>query len=173
MVAETKTESPKLLRALIDELEKGRHLILRLDDASYVRLSDRSGSVGGHFRHDLNFVDAVLSGIESGSIDYNKRVRDALVETDRLYAADRFAEAIGKLERLDTCSLLKEVLIASEVDAAMMHRSSVSRELEFVHSHTVHHHAMIAEKLSNDGVEAERYFGVAPSTLEYWQAIAA
>jgi hypothetical protein len=64
-------------------------------------------------------------------------------------------------------------LIASEVDVVIMHRSSISREIEFVHSHTVHHHALIAEKLSSQGIETGRYFGVAPSTLEYWQAGAA
>ena len=172
-MTETKTMRPKPLQALIGELEKGRQLILNLDDTSYIQESDTSGSVGGHFRHDLNFVDAVLAGVASGVIDYNKRVRDRLIETDRMYASRKFAEAIEKLQRLDVDVLLKEVLIVSELDAVIMHRSSISREIEFVHSHTVHHHALIAEKLSSQGIETGRYFGVAPSTLEYWQAGAA
>lgn len=172
-MTETKPMRPKPLQALIGELEKGRQLILRLDDAPYIHKSDTSGSVGGHFRHDLNFVDAVLAGVASGVIDYNKRVRDRLIETDREYASEKFTEAIDKLMSLDTCVLNNEVFVASETDTAMMHRSSISREIEFVHSHTVHHHALIAEKLSSQGIETGRYFGVAPSTLEYWQAGAA
>lgn len=172
-MTETKTMRPKPLQALIGELEKGRQLILNLDDNSYIQESDTSGSVGGHFRHDLNFVDAVLAGVASGVIDYNKRVRDRLIETDRVYASEKFTEAIDKLMNLDTYVLNNEVFVASETDTAMMHRSSISREIEFVHSHTVHHHALIAEKLSSQGIETGRYFGVAPSTLEYWQAGAA
>jgi hypothetical protein len=66
-----------------------------------------------------------------------------------------------------------EVLVRSEIDPDVWHSSSVGRELEYVLSHTVHHHALIAEKLAAIGVYIERHFGVAPSTLEYWKALRA
>ena len=164
----------KPVQALIGELRKGKELLFGLDDAAYVETSKATGSVGGHIRHNLNFVDSVLAGIETGIINYTKRVRDPLVETNRLYAAAKFDEAIAKLEKLTSHALTVEVLIASEIDAGLLHRSTISREIEFVHSHTVHHHALIAEKLDGVGIETRnKYLGVAPSTLEYWKSIAA
>ena len=42
-----------------------------------------------------------------------------------------------------------------------------TRELEFAISHTIHHHALIKERLRHLGIEFDEKFGVAPSTLEY------
>jgi hypothetical protein len=69
---------------------------------------------------------------------------------------------------LKKSDLERSVLVRSETGAALWHRSSLGRELEFVLSHTVHHHALIAEKLAANGDNAVRDFGVAPSTLEFW-----
>ena len=38
----------------------------------------------------------------------------------------------------------------SEIESGNWLPSSIAREVEFVHSHTVHHHALIAEKLSGE-----------------------
>jgi hypothetical protein len=43
--------------------------------------------------------------------------------------------------------------------------SSISRELQVLSSHTVHHFALIAITLRMHGVEIESDFGMAPSTL--------
>lgn len=162
-----------LLKALIDELGKGKSLLFRLDDDAYSTVRNSTGSVGGHFRHNLNFVNAVLNGIETGLIDYANRERDPLVEANRLYAASKIDDALTRLAGVSAGTLSKEVSVRSEIDERSWHRSTVSRELEFVQSHTVHHHALIAEKLARFGIEAGENFGVALSTLEYWKQKAA
>ena len=45
--------------------------------------------------------------------------------------------------------------------------SSISRELQVLSSHTVHHFALIAMTLRMHGVEIDSDFGMAPSTLRY------
>jgi hypothetical protein len=45
--------------------------------------------------------------------------------------------------------------------------SSISRELQVLSSHTVHHFALIAITLRTHGVELDSDFGMAPSTLRY------
>jgi hypothetical protein len=64
--------------------------------------------------------------------------------------------------------LSRPVSVRSEIDDEVWHSSSVMREFEFVHSHTVHHHALVAEKLKAFGLEVSDGFGVAPSTLKFW-----
>jgi hypothetical protein len=109
----------------------------------------------------------------TGYIDYNQRNRESLVETNRLYAASRIEMAIERSSMVRQRDLLSEVLVSSEVDPFIRHRSMVSREFEFVISHTVHHYALIADRLAKFGVGIDKNFGVAASTLEYWKQVAA
>ena len=161
---------PAIATALAEELARAADVLARIDNADYTAKSRTSGSVGEHFRHNLNFVESVLNGMKLGRIDYAKRMRDVRVETDRSFAAERFNEAITRLMFLNQCDVGKEVSVLSEVNGSIAYRSSVGRELEFAHSHTVHHHALIAEKLWVLGVEVDVLFGVAPSTKKYWEA---
>ena len=55
----------------------------------------------------------------------------------------------------------------SEIDTGLWIESSAMRELEFLHSHTVHHHALVAEKLNSFGIKVATDFGVAPATLKF------
>jgi hypothetical protein len=159
------------IKSLIAELGRSIDLIDTLDELSY-RRGGRS-SVGAQFRHDLDFAVCLLRGLATGRIDYNERERDTRVETDREYACARFGGVIRQLSEIENRILGQSVLVRSEVDPTMWLPSSVARELEFVHSHTVHHHALIAEKLAAQGIETAAAFGVAPSTLEYWDRKAA
>lgn len=159
---------PAIAASLAEELTRAVDLLSRIGDAEYTAKSKTSGSVGGHFRHNLNFVDAILSGLKLGRIDYANRVRDERMETDRSFAVARFDEAIARLMNLTEGDATKEVSVVSEINGSTAYRSSVGRELEFAHSHTVHHHALIAEKLWALGVEVDVLFGVAPSTKRYW-----
>ena len=161
---------PSLLDFLASELARGRRLIASIDDAAYRRTSENTGTVAAHFRHNLDVVRRPLEGIESRCVDYGKRERDSRIENDRTYAIERYSEVIQRIQKLSEADLSATVSVRSEVDPAAWLPSSVAREVEYVHSHTVHHHALIAEKLSAIGVEMEKSFGVAPSTLEYWAA---
>ena len=158
---------PSLLDKLAAELERGSRLIALINDAAYRQTSENTGTVGAHFRHNLDIVNRLLAGIKSGRLNYGKRERDVRIEIDRSYAIKCYAEVVRRIRSLSVSSLADVMSVRSEVDAALRLTSSVGREVEYVHSHTVHHHALIAEKLAAAEIDLDKNFGVAPSTLEY------
>ena len=158
-----------LVERLIDELAWAVDMIQKIDDATFVKSAHGTGSVGAHFRHNLDFVKSAVNGILEGKIDYERRERDVQVETDKRYAIEKYIGVIRRVISIAPEDMNKAVLVQSEIEEACRHRSSVSRELEFVLSHTVHHHALISEKLASFGIETSPDFGVAPSTLRYWE----
>jgi hypothetical protein len=143
------------------EFARAARLIATLNDRIYAK-------VGGHFRHNLDFANSFLNGLAGGMIDYHRRERDPRVESDRRYAIERVLLLTRRLRNLSVTET--ELFVSSEIEPGVRHRSSVARELEFLHSHTVHHHALIAEKLRSAGVKLSADFGVAPSTLEFWKS---
>lgn len=157
-----------LVRRTADEFLRGIELLKSLDDEIYTKTSYGVGSIGSHFRHNLDFANNLLGGIANRKIDYNKRERDLRVETDRQYAKESFLFLIQTLKSIATTDFADEVLVRSEINENAWHISSVAREFEFLHSHTVHHFALIAEKLHSFGIKVSSDFGVAPSTLKFW-----
>lgn len=162
------SSSNALIKAVAEEFFRGARLIGKIEDSIYRQTANGTGSVGGHFRHNLDFANAFLNGIKEGKIDYSRRERDLRVEENRLYAIKRFALMICRLRNLSPESFQKKVSVRSEIDTGAWHESSATRELEFLYSHTVHHHALIAEKLNSFDVKVSTNFGVAPSTLKFW-----
>ncbi len=157
-----------LLNCVVDELSRGVRILEVLDDETYLRSKNGIGSVGAHIRHNLDFAGNFIRGIEIGEIDYNLRERNLRVEKDRQYAKERSLFLIRRLMSVPDQMLKRKVRVCSEVDDTQWHTSTGVRELEFLHSHTIHHYALIAEKLGSYGMDVSADFGVSPSTLKYW-----
>ncbi len=163
-----KNNKIQLLFKIVGEFTRGCELIGGLNDEVYQKTATGVGSIGAHIRHNLDFASNFLSGLEKGEINYNQRERDLRVERDRQYAIERFLFLNRSLKNLTDKDLNRKVVVCSEIDESNWHDSSGMRELEFLHSHTVHHYALISEKLSSYGIKVSSKFGVAPSTLEFW-----
>jgi len=166
-----KQSSKQLVLSLIEELEKGIALINQIDERIYTAKPDDTGSIGSHFRHNLDFVTNFLKGVGSLEINYCLRERRIEVEQDREFAVNAFEKTVSGNRELELETLNETVRVKSEVDDSLWTTSSIARELEFVHSHTVHHYALVAAKMRALGVELPREFGVAPSTLKYWNSL--
>ena len=54
-------------RCLIDEIGKAIDVVGGLDDLTYRRDSTTSSSVGEQFRHNLDFLNTFLNGIDRGA----------------------------------------------------------------------------------------------------------
>lgn len=133
-----------------------------------------NSSVGGHFRHCIDFYNRFLASLESGEINYVERARNPLVEIDRALATLEIEAIIEKLRNLVPGDLQRPVRVIAEEssaprDAMAWSHSSVMRELQALLSHTIHHYAIITLALRLQGVEPPAEFGVAPSTLAYWR----
>ncbi len=123
-----------------------------------------SSTIGQHIRHCVEHYEEFLQALrQQRELDYEKRPRDLRVETDLREAANRLEnirEALG--DRMH-CRELRVWDNGSDTAAP----SSVSRELQFLLSHTVHHFALISVIARIAGRQVPRDFGVAPSTLKY------
>ncbi|QDU65587.1 hypothetical protein [Engelhardtia mirabilis] len=164
-------------------LEQGLEVFERLGGTSadgrslaalYTAVPDglTQSGVGGHFRHIHDYYRCFLGGLESGRVDYDLRARDPRFETELAYAG---TELRGTIERL--CEIVgrdDELVVKMDEDHSPgapdpWSRSTVMRELRFLLSHTIHHYALIAMILKVQGFDCGSGFGVAPSTLEYWE----
>jgi len=144
-------------------------LVECMDDAQYQSELARevSGSVGGHVRHSLDHISALMMGIASGQVSYDARLRGTAVESRRDAALHEIGRLLRDLRQLHASSLdtpLDVVLSASARGTPAVARSTMARELEFVSSHTIHHFAIVALLLREMGVRVPPRFGYAPST---------
>ena len=156
----------------IQFLLEGRALIEALADEDYAFPCEDSAwsSPGAHTRHFLDFVDCLLTGIDAQRIDYTARKRRGDVEVSRMIGCREIVHAVEGLERIRALDgrMLLEVRPEPEQDWA---RSTLSRELQFVSGHVVHHQALIRMTLAHRGIEAPSDYGVAPSTRAHREAI--
>lgn len=162
------TNQNPLVANLISELGRSLELVMTLPNHVYCSPDDGAGSIGTHIRHNLDHVTSLLGGVKTGSVDYANRSRDRRTETDQKYAAENIQAVIERVRAIAVRDLSRLLSVRSESRSDFHHRSSFSRELEYVYSHTVHHHALINERLRHLGMKQVEGLGVAPSTKEYW-----
>jgi hypothetical protein len=150
-------------------LQQMRLTIERMDDDTYVlpATGRTSGGVGGHVRHCLDHIAALVNATRTGVVEYDRRQRGTDVETCRASAVDRIGELTARLGTLDSSMLDEPLLVETQIDPAgamILTRSSVCREVAFLISHTIHHNAIVAQLLAGRTVALEARFGVAPAT---------
>jgi len=155
-------------------LRQALRLLDGLDDTVYGASAQGLAPhrAGAHLRHVLEFYQCFLEGLESSHIDYDARRRDQSIERSRHAAAVAIRSIIHDLETRAEVRQERIVWVRMEdaqgsgVRDAFM-ESSLSRELQVLSSHTVHHFALIAVALRALGVPLDRDFGMAPSTLRH------
>jgi hypothetical protein len=146
-----------------------RTMIARLDDLDYAMPAPgrTTGGIGGHVRHCVDHVSALLASTRTGLCAYDRRERGTDVETSRTAAIDAITDAMIGVLQLGAATLDSEVLVETQLDPAgamVITRSSVGREVAFLVSHTIHHHAIVAKMLEARGIEVAPRFGLAPAT---------
>jgi uncharacterized damage-inducible protein DinB len=164
--------TPPAVQPLVALLRQLADLVVSLSAEQYTRnpVGVVESSVGGHVRHSLDHVHALLRGLRSGEMSYDHRDRGTDVERDRLAAVD----AILRLEQELTAFPWHEgrhlitlsALVAPDLPPVRV-LTSPGRELAFVVSHTVHHNALIRVMVKLLGGELPADFGYAPSTVAH------
>jgi uncharacterized damage-inducible protein DinB len=129
-----------------------------------------NASIGGHVRHIIEHYQSFLVALVDGVLDYEKRARDPLVESNVSHARGILSAVADKLTELDGVLVNREVPFQSETTSGVLTGTSVLRELEFLLSHTIHHYALVAVMARLQGCEPEASFGIAPSTLKYQES---
>lgn len=150
-------------------LEQGLVLLESLDRDAYSMKSPMGASVGSHIRHIVDFYQCFLRDVPSLQFDYDCRARDADVEQDVDVAVSRLRairESFGAATFDPDATCLCKTEASQPPEFAP---STIRRELQHLHAHTVHHFALISYILTGYGIPVPNGFGVAPSTLAYLQ----
>lgn len=162
---------PQMISPLTQLLRQLASVVERLDDRQYTQkpVGVIESSVGGHVRHCLDHVYALLMAVETGHLDYDHRERGTPVETLRASAVAAIDDMISALEQLPRFVITRplSVSVSMSSDAAPVSvLTSVGREMAYVLSHTIHHNAIVNAMVKTLGGWVPERFGYAPSTIK-------
>ena len=157
-------------------IRQGQELLTRLTNDQYNNIhQDSLSSVGMHIGHVIDHYHCFLDGLESGNINYDIRSRDDQIRSKPSVAKLAFGKISTQLDTIPRLSkhtwepvtnLIQVVCCTSStLQDPISISSTLQRELVFLHSHTVHHFALIKHLLSPLGIVMSDLFGVAPSTI--------
>ncbi|MCL9771076.1 DinB family protein [Flavobacterium sp. HXWNR69] len=129
---------------------------------SFPELSN--ATIGEHMRHIIELLGSLVDRYESGIINYDKRKRDIVLQTDK-------TEAIKILEkyRFELDKPNKQLALAHNCfsDTETL-ETNYFRELLYNLEHSIHHQALIKVALYRlPHIKVSDSFGIAPSTLDY------
>ncbi|MEO7793340.1 MAG: hypothetical protein ABIV06_01090 [Thermoanaerobaculia bacterium] len=154
-------------------LAQAIELLGRLPERAFASTEERHArTVGPHLRHVLDHYSAFIGGLPDFRVDYDTREREARLESEIEFASDRMRQISAELTLVEADLLDLPIQIRLEsggMDSEQWSHSTVRRELQFLLSHTVHHFALIAVLLERFEIAVPDDFGIAPSTLRYWQ----
>lgn len=132
-------------------------------------------SIGGHVRHCLDHVSALLTAIETGQLDYDTRDRGTSIETDRAAALSAIKTLRNRLamlaDNVADQSLELTVMLTSDGPPLRV-TTTAGREIAYVLSHTIHHNALIGVMVKSLGGWLPDRFGYAPSTVAHLKSAA-
>ena len=162
-----KKGTSQIIEQMIELLEK-----INVDNYSEQLQLFNGSSIGQHFRHILDFYTCLCNGAIKERVDYAKRERDVLIETNPLYAVEIFKKIQQTTNELEEERIIEVVAdFSSESNTTRpLVKSTVGRELMYAYDHAVHHLAMIKMglKVVSPCLEIDKNIGVAPSTIKHW-----
>ena len=160
-----------LIQANLHFLGQAERLLARLSTEDFCRPVETfyHSTVGQHLRHCLDHYWSFLKGCQTSQIDYDERARKGAVESCLRTAEATVSDLRERLEQLAVNEPPVGMLVKMDCGGGEpdWQPSTAGRELQFLVSHTVHHFAMIGGMCQALGVELEKGFGVAPSTLRH------
>lgn len=156
--------------ALADALDALAVLAAKADGEVYARglAYGFHSPLGAHFRHCIDHVDALLHGLGSGEICYDRRERGTAMETDRAVGLEAAAERAQLVRAIGDSMLDSSIVVHAVVSPdspELRFDSTVAREVLYVFHHTVHHTALMSAQATNMGIQSDPRAGRAPSTL--------
>jgi uncharacterized damage-inducible protein DinB len=125
-----------------------------------------NATIGQHVRHIIELYQEMLQGYRSGEVNYEKRQRNFLIETDIAFAAMQMNAINTMLNKADKQLLLTTGYETDNANTTIV--TTYARELVYNIEHTIHHMALIRIAFKSAfNIDLNNEFGVAPSTLKY------
>ena len=154
-------------------LLQGLQLLDECDPQTYAQMAPPpfGASIGKHFRHVLDHFLCLASAIGTGTVNYDHRSRNRLMETSLDHARSHAEMLIWLFGTLTDRECEQPCIVQCSVEygegESQSTVSTFGRELAYCISHSVHHFAIMKLICAQMDVEVAEEFGVAPSTLKY------
>jgi uncharacterized damage-inducible protein DinB len=135
-----------------------------------------NASVGQHLRHTLEFFICLEQGFEHGTVNYDKRIHNKVMESDKYVTMNAIRQIQEFINNQQVDKVLKlEVGYLPNSDACVSVDSNYLRELVYNIEHAVHHMAIMKIGIREvaDYISLPEDFGIAVSTLRYKEAVVA
>ena len=127
-------------------------------------------TIGQHIRHTLEFFTCFQRGYETGTLNYDERAHEPLVQGDKKVAHDALQAMIAFTSKLYIDKPLNlQVSYDAEGSGCHLVETTAMRELVYNIEHAVHHMALIRIGLNEVApyVQVGESFGIAASTMRY------
>jgi hypothetical protein len=126
-------------------------------------------SISKHYRHIIEFYDAMLSGSDLGEINYDSRQHDPELEGSRERCLERIRGIRDAISTHPIVALELNGSYSLEGEEIFTIPTNSGRELVYNIEHTIHHMAIIRLALQHEFPEIPvgQAFGFAYSTLKH------
>ena len=165
-----------LNQACFNILDQLGDLVSQIKEGDYCKPIETlsNSTIGQHIRHTLEFFICLEGGFQSGTINYDRRAHDKLIETDKflgLSAINRIKDFVQN--QSEDRSLKLEVGYDVSKDEFISIATNYSRELVYNIEHAVHHMALIkiGVREAASYINLPSDFGIAASTIRYKESI--
>jgi len=166
----------QLTETAIKILGQLQEFVLQVKENEFCKPSEvlSGASIGQHLRHTLEFFICLEDGTSKGIINYDKRVHDKLIETDKFIALDAIQKIRNFILSQNEDKQLKlEVGYGFTTDDCVIIETNFWRELSYNIEHAVHHMAIIKIGIKQVAsyISLPPDFGVAVSTIRYKESV--
>lgn len=147
-------------------------LVERIEERDFVTPSESLGrsTIGQHLRHTLEFFMCLEAGVQSGTVNYDTRAHDRIIEADKFLALAAIYRIRAFVRQQPPRQSLKlEVGYKRHSEEAVRLDTNYLRELTYNIEHAVHHMAImkIGVREVAPYVTLPSDFGIAVSTIRY------
>jgi uncharacterized damage-inducible protein DinB len=159
------------------ELQNAVHQVfLQLSDSlnqldgeqyNYPCINLSGNTIGQHVRHIIEMFQCLEKGYQRGEVDYEKRIRDKQIETDKEFATGLLQDITEQISKENKSLSLLTYYDDLRSDPEKI-SSNYFREIAYNLEHTIHHMALIRVGLREIGdIAVDDSYGVASSTIKY------
>jgi hypothetical protein len=146
----------------------------QLTDEQYIQPGKTlfNATIGQHVRHIIEMFLCLEKGYESGTVNYENRKRDLVIETNKDFAKSLLHDIYTDLEKPNKRLLLEANYEETSAETINV-ETNYYREIIYNLEHAVHHMALIRIGIDEvSSVAVPENFGVASSTIKYRKACA-
>ncbi len=155
-----------LVTSIKDNIQELIELLDQLEEVQFSEPQEilSGSSIGGHYRHIIEFFTCLLDGYQIGSINYDNRNRDIDLQTKPAMALEKLQYIFNTIAKKN-----KEITLEQVLEHKILQiESNYYRELLYNLEHSIHHQALIKIGVLNyKSVRVSKNFGVASSTITY------